>query len=409
MQPHGVPPENFRFNRTGTHMNDGTDRHGKQGRSTLAVHAGAPPREAGAPVVSPLVSSSTFYNEPEPRGEVLYGRYANTESHRLLNARLAALEGAEGALAVGSGMAAISLAILTFAGSGDHIVAADALYGGTLAFFNRELPRLGIETTYVDPHGPWRAAIRQNTRVLYAEVPVNPTLRIPDLRPVARLAAERGIPVVVDATFATPINFRPLEHGVDVVVHSGTKYLGGHSDLVAGVLAGSSAVMEEARTRLKSFGANLDPHALWLLERGIKTLAIRVERQNATALEIARWLEAHPAVSKVHYPGLESHPEHALAAELFDGFGGMLAFVVAGGDEAARGVMERFELVAVAPSLGSVESLASMPRYTSHAAMTADQRRKAGIDDGFIRLSVGIEDAQDLRADLERALAPLTS
>jgi cystathionine beta-lyase/cystathionine gamma-synthase len=357
-------------------------------------------------VVAPLVASATFYNEPEPTGEVLYARYANTDNHGRLATKLAALEGAEAALVVGSGMAAISLAVLTFAGAGDHVVAADSLYGGTLTLFDRELPRLGIRTTFVDPTGDWDAAVRPETRLLFMEIPVNPTLRVPDPRPVARVARARGLPLVVDATFATPINFRGIEHGVDVVMHSATKYLGGHSDLVAGVLAGGAAAMETARERLKSFGPNLDAHAIWLLDRGIKTLAVRVERQNATALELAAWLEGHPAVEAVFYPGLESHPDHAVARELMRGFGGMLGFVVRGGDEAARRVMERFEIVAMAPSLGGVESLASMPRYTSHAALSAEERRARGIPDGFIRLSVGVEDAADLRNDLDAALTP---
>ncbi len=374
------------------------------GPSTRAVHAGNPAREPGAPVVPPLVSSATFYNAVEPEGEVLYGRYSNTEAHRRVGARIAALETAEAALVCGSGMAAVSLAILTFAGAGDHLVTADSLYGGTRVLLTRELPRLGIETTFVDPAGDWAAAIRPETRLLYMEVPVNPTLRVPDPRPVAAMAREHGIPLVMDATFATPINFRPVKHGVDLVIHSATKYLGGHSDLVAGVLVGARARTEAARERLKSFGPSLDPHALWLLERGLKTLAVRVERQNATAGRLATWLAEHPAVEVVHYPGLADHPDHATAAELFDGFGGMLAFVVRGGDDVAVRVMQRLELFAVAPSLGGVESLASMPRYTSHAAMTAEERHAAGIADGFIRLSVGVEDAPDLEADLAHAL-----
>jgi len=378
------------------------------GLSTLAVHAGAAAPEPGAPLVAPLVSSATFYGPVEGTGEVLYGRYGNTDSHRRLAAKLAALEGAEAALAVGSGMAAIALTILTFARSGDHIVAADSLYGGTLALLAHELPRLGIQTTFVDPFNGWEAAIRPETRLLYMEVPVNPTLRVPDPRPVVEVAHGRGIPVVLDATFATPMNFRPIEHGVDVVVHSGTKYLGGHSDLVAGVVAGAADVIETARARLKSFGPNLDPHALWLLDRGIKTLAIRVQRQNDTALRLAGWLAEHPAVRTVHYPGLADHPDHATASELFDGFGGMLAFVVDGGDAAALAVLDRFQLIAAAPSLGSVESLASMPAFTSHTGLDAGARAALGIDDGFIRLSVGIEDEPDLRADLDAALAVVT-
>lgn len=379
----------------------------RPGPSTLAVHAGAPPATPGAPVVAPLVASATFYSAADPADEVLYGRYANADSYRRLGEKLAALEGAEAGLVAGSGMAAISLALLTFAGAGDHIVAADSLYGGTLRLLTGELPRLGIETTFVDPAGDWAGALRPETRLLYMEVPVNPTLRVPDVRPVAALARQRGLPLVVDATFATPVNFRALEWGADVVVHSGTKYLGGHSDLVAGAVCGRRSVVETARERLQSFGPSLDPHAVWLLDRGLKTLAVRVERQNRTALALARWLGTHPAVAAVHHPGLEDHPDHAIAAELFDGFGGMLSFVVRGGDEAARAVMGRFRLIAVAPSLGGVESLASMPRYTSHASLTAEARRAAGIDDGFIRLSVGVEDEPDLRADLLEALAGL--
>jgi cystathionine beta-lyase/cystathionine gamma-synthase len=374
------------------------------GISTLAVHAGARPARPGDPLVAPLVASATFHTGAGPDPEVLYGRYANTESYRRLGDKLAALEGAEAALVVGSGMAAISLAILSVAGAGDHVVAGDTLYGGTMELLGTELPRLGIRTTFVDPAADWAAAIRPETRLLYMEIPVNPTLRVPDPRPVAALARERGLPLVVDATLATPVNFRPLAAGATVVVHSGTKYLGGHSDLVAGVIAGPAAVVETARTRLRSFGPSLDPHALWLLDRGLKTLAIRVERQNATALALARRLEAHPAVAAVHHPGLESHPDRRLASELMAGTGGMLSFVVHGGDTVARAVMERFRVISVASSLGGVESLASMPRDTSHAGLTPEARAAAGIADGFIRLSVGIEDEADLVADLETAL-----
>ena len=381
------------------------ESHGSPiGPSTAAVHAAAPPAEPGAPVAPPLVSSSTFYNAVEPEGEVLYGRYANTEAHLRVGRRLATLDHAEAGLVCASGMAAISLAILTHAASGDHLVAAASLYGGTRTLLDRELPRLGIRTTFADPFADWSDLITPDTRLLYVEIPTNPTLDVPDLRPLAGLAAERSLPLVVDATFATPINFQPIDHGATMVVHSATKYLGGHSDLVAGVVVGSATDIETVRSRLKSFGPSLDPHPLWLLERGLKTLAVRVARQSRTAHDLARWLERHPAVATVRYPGLETHPDHATAAALFSGFGGMLGFVVRGGDPAARAVMESFRLVAVAPSLGGPETLASMPRYTSHAAMSDEERRAVGIEDGFIRLSVGLEDEPDLRNDLERAL-----
>lgn len=380
------------------------DRSDKRGPSTRAVHAGVPAAVQGDPVVTPLVSSATFYNDPGTAEGLKYARYGNTPNHEVLAAKLAALEGSDAAIVLGSGMAAISLTLLAFAGSGDHVLASRQLYGGTLELLTTELPRLGIGVDFVDMDGRWSEALRPNTRLLYTEIPVNPTLRVPDLRPLGAIGREHGIPLIVDATFATPINCRPLEHGVDVVIHSGTKYLGGHTDLVAGVVAGPEAVIDEVALKRKRFGPAADAHMLWLLERGIKTLAIRVERQNRTALALARWLADHTAVDAVHYPGLEGHPDHQVARELMDGFGGMLSFVVKGGDGAALDVMRRFELIAVAPSLGGVESLASMPRYTSHAGLDADERRRLGIDDGFIRLSVGIEDEADLRADLEAAL-----
>ena len=385
-------------------MSDASEQRPPSGPSTRAIHAGSRRPRAGDPLVPPIVASSTFYNAIEPETEVLYGRYSNTEPHHRVGARLAALEGAEAALVCASGMAAMSMAVLAFTGAGDHVVASRALYGGTRTLLTRELPRLGIDTTFVDPHTDWSGEVRAETRLLLAEVPINPTLRVPDLRPVARLARERDLPLVVDATFATPINFRPLEHGARLVIHSATKYLGGHSDLVAGVVAGGRGDVERVRERLVSFGPSVGAHTLWLLERGLKTLPVRIAAQNRTALALAEWLERHPAVEAVHHPGLSSHPDHRLARELFDGFGGMVAFVVRGGDAAARRAMERFELIAVAPSLGGVESLASMPRYTSHAAMSARERHASGIADGFIRLSVGVEDVTDLRADLDRAL-----
>jgi cystathionine beta-lyase/cystathionine gamma-synthase len=306
-----------------------------------------------------------------------------------------------------SGMAAESTALLAHVSAGRrHIVAQAELYGGTVQLLRGELPALGIETTFVQADDAWERSIRPDTALLYMELPVNPTLRIPDFPRVAALARRHGLPLLVDATFATPINFRALEHGATLVLHSATKYLGGHSDLTAGAVAGSAEVVERVRQKMKLLGGVLDPHATWLLERGMKTLALRVERQNANALALARWLETQPAVRAVHYPGLPSHPDHERACALLDGFGGMLAIVVRGGDEAALRVCGRLELLNVAPSLGGVESLVSMPRYTSHASFTAEQRRAVGIDDGFLRLSIGIEDVGDLRADLERALGP---
>jgi len=357
-------------------------------------------------VVSPVYQTATFFSDAAPQGEPKYTRYGTNPNHELVAVRLAALEGAEASLVVGSGNAASALAMLTLLRAGDHVAAARELYGGTLRLLTRELPRLGIETSFVPLGGDWSAALRPNTRLLWLELPVNPTLRIPDPRPVASLAAARGIPLVVDATFATPINFQPLAWGATVALHSATKYLGGHSDLTAGVVSGSAPLIEEIRQALISFGPVLDPHAVWLLERGLKTLAVRMARHNENGLRVASWLAQHPAVQAVHYPGLPAHPDHGLARELLNGFGGMVSLVVRGGDEVALRVVNRLRLLCVAPSLGGVESLVSMPRYTSHSALTPAERHALGIADGFIRISVGIEAAGDLIADLEQALAP---
>ena len=384
---------------------DGGDVH--RGLSTRAVHAGEAEARAGETIVTPIVQSATFFTDAVPSGEVLYSRYGTNPNHLAVGRKLAALEGAEAALVLASGMAAETTALLTFAGGERrHIVAQAELYGGTVHLLRNDLPALGIETTFIDRDEEWEGAIRPDTALLYAELPVNPTLRIPDFTHIADVARRHELPLLVDATFATPINFRALEHGATLSLHSATKYLGGHSDLTAGAVAGSAELVERVRQKMKSLGGMLDPHAAWLLERGMKTLAIRIQRQNASGLELATWLESHPAVLRVHYPGLASHPNHSRARQLLDGFGGMLSLVVRGGDEAALRVCSRLELMKVAPSLGGVESLVSMPRYTSHASLTREERHAAGIDDGFIRLSIGIEDVEDLRADLDQALRP---
>ncbi|HUF51014.1 MAG TPA: aminotransferase class I/II-fold pyridoxal phosphate-dependent enzyme [Longimicrobiales bacterium] len=377
-----------------------------QGESTLAVHAGAPAPAAGAPVVTPVYSTSTFYTDPVPTGEVLYTRYGTNPNQRALAAKIAALEHAEAAMVLASGNAACALALLSCVGAGQHVLAQRELYGGTLRLLERELPRLGIETTFLPLAIGWRAGLRDNTGALLMEVPVNPTLRVLDMTEAATLARDRGIPLIVDATFATPFNFRPLEHGADLVFHSATKYLGGHSDLSAGVVSGSAARIAEVRELLKSFGPVLDPHAVWLLERGVKTLAVRMARHNENGLAIARWLEQHAAVEEVFYPGLASHPDHERARRLFRGYGGVVSLRVRGGDDAALRVTQRLKLMCVAPSLGGVETLVSMPRFTSHAGLSPAQRAAIGVGAGFMRLALGIEDAPDLIADLEQALAP---
>jgi cystathionine beta-lyase/cystathionine gamma-synthase len=383
-----------------------TEEQRRAGPSTRAVHAGSPPWRAGEPVVLPVYQTATFFSHPEGADEVRYTRYLNNPNHTSVETRIAALEGAEDCVLLGSGMAAIACALLGCVEAGDHIVAARALYGGTRALLDRELPRLGIETTYVDFSVPeWVAALRENTRVVVAESPTNPLLRVLDLAAIARETGPRGLPLLVDVTFATPINFRALEHGADLVVHSATKYLSGHSDVTAGVVAGSAALLGGVRDRARIFGPVLDPHAAFLLERGIKTLAVRMERHNQNGMALARWAETHPAVARVAYPGLESHPDHALASRVLEGFGGMVGIELKGGGEAATRFVQRLRLARLAPSLGGVETLVSEPRHTSHAGLGAGERAALAIPDGFVRFSFGIEDAEDLIADLQQALA----
>jgi cystathionine beta-lyase/cystathionine gamma-synthase len=379
------------------------------GASTKAVHAGSPAPSAGDAVVMPIHQTSTFFSAPSQEGEVLYTRYGNNPNHLATAARIASLEGAEDAVLVASGNAACALALLSCARAGTRIVAQQELYGGTHRLLDRELPRLGIECEYVPLDADWTAALIQPAAALLMELPVNPTLRVPDIQAASAAARAAGVPLIVDATFATPVNFRALEHGADLVFHSATKYYGGHSDLTAGVVAGSAARVAEVRELLKSFGPVLDPHAVWLLDRGIKTLAVRMARHNENGSTIARWLEAHPGVERVFYPALPSHPDHERARALMSGFGGVVSFVVKGGDEAAVRLTQALRLMCVAPSLGGVETLVSMPRFTSHSALSREQRHAAGIVDGFIRLALGIEDSADLIADLEQALAATQS
>jgi cystathionine beta-lyase/cystathionine gamma-synthase len=380
-------------------------KHDPAGLSTRAVHAGEPPRAPDGPVVNPIVLSTTFYSDPEGERELIYQRYGNAPNAVLLEERLAALEGAEDAVAVASGMAAMVCALLSVLQAGDHVVATSSIYGGTQALLDRELPRLGITTTYADLSSPgWTEALRPNTKVVLGETPSNPLLRVLDLAPICRAAHAHGAVVIFDCTFASPINLRGVEHGVDLVMHSATKYLGGHSDVTAGVIAGSRERVAAVRQRMRVFGPALDPHAAWLLERGVKTLALRMERHNANGLAVARWAERQPGIARVHYPGLPSHPDHETAARILGGFGGMISIELAGGDEAASRFVRALELAKLAPSLGGVETLVSEPRHSSHAWMTTEQRAAVGIREGFVRISLGIEDAPDIIADFEQAL-----
>jgi cystathionine beta-lyase/cystathionine gamma-synthase len=372
------------------------------------VHGVETAGESGQPVVPSIVQSSTFFygGYPEERGDILYTRYGNNPNQVAVAGKVAAMEGMESALALGSGMAATAMSLLALLRNGDHVVASRFLYGATKRLLEEELPKRGIETTLVDPQSgrEWRQGIRSTTRVLFLELPVNPTLRLFDPRPMASLAKEQGISLVVDATFASPFNLRPAELGADVVIHSATKYLGGHSDLIAGVVSGSLGFIEEVRDMLRLYGPALDPHAAWLLERGLRTLGARMEVHNRNALALAEWLEKQDGVESVVYPGLESHPEHRLAKEILDGFGGMLGVQLQGGDAAADAFCRALTLAMVAPSLGGVETLVSQPRFTSHRGLTIAELKAVGIPPGYVRVSVGIEDCDDLKADFANAL-----
>ena len=377
------------------------------GPSTLAIHGDIPARAASEPVAAPIYQSSTFVREIASQDETLYTRYGNNPNQLRLAERLARLEGAEAAIFVASGMGATALAHLAVLNPGDHLLASDWIYGGTRNLFTEEFRRFGIEVSFVNPEKrrEWRSKLRKNTRAIFVETPTNPLMRVLDVQWLAILAEAEGIALLVDSTFASPINYRPLEHGADVVIHSVTKYLNGHSDIIAGAVAGAETIVEEVRSRMKVWGQALDPHAAWLIERGMKTLAVRVQRHNQTGMEVATWLEQQPKVRRVHYPGLASHPDHALAARTLEGFGGMVGVELAGGPRAAERCLRALRLITHAPSLGGVESLVSEPRFTSHAALTPDERAAAGIPDGFLRLSLGLEDAADLIDDLTRGLA----
>ncbi|HEX6924400.1 MAG TPA: aminotransferase class I/II-fold pyridoxal phosphate-dependent enzyme [Longimicrobiaceae bacterium] len=375
------------------------------GFSTRAVHAGDPPRVVGEPVVNPIYQTSTFFSDPAGEGEVFYSRYGNNPNHRRVEERVRDLEGAEACLVTGSGMGAMVSAILSCVRAGDHILAAEALYGGTRILLDRELSRLGIESSYADLLAPgWERHLRDNTTVVLCETLSNPLLRFTDPADLAPVCRERGAALIVDATFTPSYNLRTLSRGADLVVHSATKYYGGHSDVTAGLVCGSEERMAPVRQRAVTFGVAPDAHAAWILERGIKTLALRMERHNRNGLEVSRWCEGRAGIRRVHYPGLESHPDHARAAEVLTGFGGMMGIELEGGGDAATRFVSALRLVKPAPSLGGVDTLVSEPRHTSHVAMTPEARAAQGLADGFVRFSLGIEDPEDIIADIDQAL-----
>jgi len=371
---------------------------------TRSVHAGEPdPRVEGA-VTLPIFQSATYTHE-DPEAPPRYVRYNNTPNHEALHQKLAALTETDSALVTASGMAAISSALLSLLDAGNHLVAPRSLYGGTLDLFDDLLPRFEVEHTLVTEDTPaaWANAVQPNTKVLYAESIANPLLEVPDLEGMVDFAEAHDLVSVIDNTFASPVNLRPAELGFDVVLHSGTKYLGGHSDLAAGVVAGPDDLLDDVRHTTKLLGGMLDPHACFLLHRSLKTLGVRVRQQNETAQAVAEALDRHDAVDRVRYPGLPSHPDHERARTLLDGFGGMVSFDLVP-DADVNFFFEALSFPIRAPSLGGVETLITQPIHTSHKNVDPTVREELGITERFVRLSVGLEGTEDLVDDLTTAL-----
>jgi cystathionine beta-lyase/cystathionine gamma-synthase len=374
---------------------------------TKLIHAGELEPRVGGAVSMPIFQSANFEFAGETSyHEIKYIRLNNTPNHAVLHKKLAAAENAEAALVAGSGMAAITTSLLSVLSVGDHLLIQDTLYGGTHDFITKDLPTFGIEYDFIDADDPdsWKKKLKANTKAIYVETMTNPLMQVADLRAVVDFARINLLVSFIDNTFASPVNFRPAEWGFDISLHSCTKYLNGHSDIVAGAAIGGAELIEKVTHKLNRLGGTLDPHACFLLHRGIKTLSLRVKYQNKSALDIARFMEKHPAVATVNYPGLESHPRHLRARELFDGFSGMLSFELKGGLPAAGRFVERASLSIHAPSLGGVETLVTRPATTSHSGMLPEDRRRLGITDGLIRVSVGIEATEDIMRDFEQAL-----
>ena len=375
--------------------------------ATVAVHGGERRPGPDGSLVFPIYQGTVYEVEPGTGyHDLKYIRLNSTPSQQYLHDKLAALEGAEAAVATSSGMASVTTILLSLMRAGDHLLASDCLYGGTHDFLTGHAADLGWSFSFVDAGRPetWEAARTDRTKVFLVETITNPLMRVGLLDQVADFGRREGIVTVIDNTFASPVNFRPLQAGFDLVFHSATKYLGGHSDLVAGAVMGGADLTERVRKTINLFGGSLDPHAGFLLARGIKTLALRVQAQNANALALARFLQDRPAVAAVNYPGLTSHPDHAHAEKLLSGFGGMLSLRLHGGEQAAQALLDAVTLPYVAPSLGGVETLITRPVATSHAGMSLEDRERLGITADLIRISAGIEGAQDLIGDFAQAL-----
>ena len=386
-----------------------------KGFNTKAIHAGQKPCPVTGAHVTPIYQTSTFVFKDVEQGArrfagqepgYIYTRLGNPTITEL-EEKIAALEGGVAALATASGMAAISTALVSLLKQGDHVVTGDTLYGCTHGFINELLPRYGVEVTAVDTSdlNNIEKAMKPNTKVVYVETPANPTMKMVDLKGAADVAHRHGALLIVDNTFMSPYLQRPIEHGADVVVHSATKYIGGHGDVIAGLIISSKELIDIMRIPyLKDFGGVLSPFDAWLLLRGLKTLGIRMERHCINAQKVAEYLEKHPLIEKVYYPGLPSHPQHELAKKQMDGFGGMMSFELKGGLEAGKILMNSVKMISLAVSLGCVDSLIQHPASMTHSPVPREERLKAGITDGQVRLSVGIEDVEDIINDLDQAL-----
>jgi cystathionine gamma-synthase len=384
------------------------------GPSTRSVHGGERTGEQGASVATPIHQTSTFFFRDsqevrdyaegrKPRDE--YGRYSNP-TWRAVEGKLCELEGAEAAVLFASGMCAATTSFLALLPRGGHLIVTSDCYRRTRQFLRQYLSKLGVEVTVIEPGSTiaLKDAIREGTTLFFTESPTNPYLRVIDLPEAVRIARERGVRVMVDSTFASPVNHAPLADGADLVIHSATKYLGGHNDLLAGVVAGPADQIAPIREAAGVLGGVLDPHAAWLLLRGMKTLALRVERQNATGLRLARWLEEQPKVRRVWYPGLESHPDYAVATRLMQGFGGVVTFELETDLAGATRFTDACRIPYLAPSLGGADALIEMPVLMSYWDQPAEERARWGITDTLVRYACGVEDADDLIADLEQAL-----
>lgn len=380
--------------------------------ATRLIHGAESPRIEGA-VTLPIFQTATYQAAPDSAADdyddIRYLRLSNSPNHQRLGAKLADLCDGEAGLVTGSGMAAISTTIMSLAKAGDHILAQDCLYGGTLSLLREEVAHMGIEVDFVDIDDPdaWARSLRPSTRLFYVETMSNPLLQVPDLPAVVHFCRQHGLTSLIDNTFASPVNFRPLGMGFDIELHSATKYLNGHSDIVAGCVISTAERIAGVTHRLNHLGGILDPHACFLLHRGLKTLHLRVGQQCHNAQYLAERLETHPAVKKVHYPGLASHVAHERATEWFAGAGGVFSFSVDGDGAAAQRVLNALDLAVDAPSLGGVETLVTRPAITSHAGQSAAQRQALGIGDELIRVAIGIEAAQDLWADFEAGLSTI--